>query len=100
LSGRTAVGDQECAQTLQARPGPVPVPIVPASHAGLELDAESGPVRAADLIGQLGDPNYIRKANALFHEFAEIGFANQLGYGSPDAGSQGGRPYHKRSSGS
>ena len=38
---------------------------------------------AADLIGQLGDPHYLRKANALFHEFAEIGIAQRLGYGSP-----------------
>src|SRR6476659_5587487 len=30
-------------------------------------------VRAADFIGQLGDPMYLRKANALFCEFEEIG---------------------------
>ena len=30
-------------------------------------------VRAADLIGQLGDPHYLRKANALYYEFEEIG---------------------------
>ncbi len=29
-------------------------------------------LRAADLIGQLGDPNCLRKANALFYEFEEI----------------------------
>jgi len=40
-------------------------------------------VRAADLIGQLGDPHYLRKANALFHEFEEIGMNAQLGYTSP-----------------
>jgi hypothetical protein len=50
---------------------------------GTELDRETGLVRAADLIGQLGDPNYLRKVNALFHEFAEIGLASQLGYTSP-----------------
>ena len=32
-------------------------------------------LRAADLIGQLGDPNYMRKANALFYEFEEIGLS-------------------------
>jgi hypothetical protein len=32
-----------------------------------ELDSETGLVRAADLIGQLGDPRYLRKVNALFH---------------------------------
>ncbi|MGB6912606.1 MAG: HD domain-containing protein, partial [Pseudolabrys sp.] len=29
-------------------------------------------VRAADLIGQLGDPHYLRKANALYYEFEEV----------------------------
>ncbi len=38
---------------------------------------------AADFIGQLGDPNYIRKANALYHEFEEVGINRQLGYESP-----------------
>lgn len=40
-------------------------------------------VQAADLIGQLGDPMYSRKANALYHEFEEIGMNRQLGYSSP-----------------
>jgi hypothetical protein len=40
-------------------------------------------VRAADLIGQLGDPQYLRKANALFYEFEEVGMNRQLGYASP-----------------
>ncbi|WP_201839316.1 metal-dependent phosphohydrolase [Microvirga zambiensis] len=40
-------------------------------------------VQAADLIGQLGDPLYLKKANALFHEFEEIGLNQQLGYSSP-----------------
>ena len=40
-------------------------------------------VQAADLIGQLGDPLYPRKANALFFEFEEVGFNRQLGYSSP-----------------
>jgi hypothetical protein len=38
-----------------------------------------GLVRAADLIGQLGDPNRLRKCPALFYEFQEIG----LGYKTP-----------------
>jgi hypothetical protein len=29
-------------------------------------------VRAADFIGQLGDPHYLRKANALYYEFEEV----------------------------
>jgi hypothetical protein len=56
---------------------------VPAPNKDVELDAETGLVRAADLIRQLGDPNYIRKANAIFQEFAEIGLTRQLGYASP-----------------
>ena len=40
-------------------------------------------MRAADFIGQLGDPNYLRKANALYHEFEEVGINRQLGYDSP-----------------
>ena len=39
-------------------------------------------VRAADLIGQLGDPAYLRKAFALFCEFRETGIDVKLGYTS------------------
>jgi hypothetical protein len=47
-------------------------------------DVEEGSlVRAADLIGQLGDPHYLRKANALYYEFEEVGMNKQLGYASP-----------------
>jgi hypothetical protein len=48
-----------------------------------EIDEEAALLRAADLIGQLGDPNYIRKANALYLEFEESGLNRQLGYSSP-----------------
>jgi hypothetical protein len=48
-----------------------------------KLHEEASILRAADFIGQLGDPNYIRKANALFYEFEEVGMNRQLGYGSP-----------------
>jgi len=50
---------------------------------GQEYDAEASLLRAADFIGQLGDPNYIRKANALYYEFEEVGINRQLGYDSP-----------------
>jgi hypothetical protein len=52
-------------------------------RADQECDEEASIVRAADFIGQLGDPNYLRKANALYHEFEEIGMNRQLGYESP-----------------
>ena len=50
---------------------------------GQAFDEEASIVRAADFIGQLGDPNYLRKANALYHEFEEVGINRQLGYESP-----------------
>ncbi|HSA79541.1 MAG TPA: hypothetical protein VLE23_01880 [Geminicoccaceae bacterium] len=56
---------------------------VPADNDHAETDTEAGLVRAADLIGQLADPFYPRKLNALYHEFAETGVAERLGYGSP-----------------
>jgi hypothetical protein len=37
-------------------------------------------LRAADMIGQLGDPHYLRKTNALYYEFEEVGMNRQLGY--------------------
>src|SRR6266849_7403035 len=48
-----------------------------------DVDEEGALLRAADLIGQLGDPHYLRKANALYYEFEEAGLNRQLGYGSP-----------------
>jgi hypothetical protein len=48
-----------------------------------EVDEYGALLRGADLIGQLGDPHYLRKANALYHEFEEIGLNRQLGYESP-----------------
>ena len=56
----------------------------PSSLSNDSSDNEEGMlVRAADLIGQLGDPHYLRKANALYYEFEEIGMNKQLGYDSP-----------------
>ena len=49
-----------------------------------DLDEEEGLLlRAADLIGQLGDPNYMKKSNALFYEFEETGLNKSLGYATP-----------------
>lgn len=50
---------------------------------GQQWDVEASIIRAADFIGQLGDPNYHRKTNALYHEFEEVGVNRQLGYDSP-----------------
>ena len=49
-----------------------------------DQDNEEGSLaRAANLIGQLGDPHYLQKANALYCEFEEVGMNKQLGYASP-----------------
>jgi hypothetical protein len=53
---------------------------VPDSEDHNQTNTEAGLVRAADLIGQLGDPHYLRKANHLYQEFRETGVADQLGY--------------------
>jgi hypothetical protein len=56
----------------------------PPSPGADDSDSEEGTlVRAADLIGQLGDPHYLRKSNALYYEFEEVGMNKQLGYASP-----------------
>lgn len=58
-------------------------PYVP-SASDDDLNEEEGLLlRAADLIGQLGDPNYLKKANALFYEFEETGLNKTLGYETP-----------------
>jgi hypothetical protein len=48
-----------------------------------ETGSFAGLVRAADFIGQLGDPNYLRKIPALFYEFEETGENKRIGYTSP-----------------
>jgi hypothetical protein len=70
---------ERIAQAVELTRFPVPV-----DEDHLETDTEAGLVRAADLIGQLGDPYYPRKCVALFYEFEEIGTNKQRGYSSPD----------------
>ncbi|MEA5577749.1 Npun_R2479 family HD domain-containing metalloprotein [Anabaena sp. UHCC 0451] len=43
----------------------------------------AGLVRAADLIGQLSDPRYLKKITSLFYEFEETGINAALGYKNP-----------------
>ncbi|MEL7252731.1 MAG: metal-dependent phosphohydrolase [Pseudomonadota bacterium] len=57
-----------------------PVPDDPAYQ---DTESEPALVRAADLIGQMADPFYHRKINALFHEFEETGANEKLGYDNP-----------------
>jgi hypothetical protein len=70
--------EQRIAQAIEGTRFPPGDPIEGGQHG-----EEASIVRAADLIGQLGDPNYIRKANALYYEFEEVGMNRQLGYESP-----------------
>lgn len=56
---------------------------VPDDLAYADTESEPALVRAADLIGQIGDPFYHRKIGGLYQEFAETGFAEQMGYKSP-----------------
>ncbi len=46
-------------------------------------------IRAADFIGQLGDPRYLRKIPALFYEFEEVGANERIGYRHPGDMRQG-----------
>ena len=59
------------------------VPYAPAPSNDDLHDEEGLLLRAADLIGQLGDPNYMKKSNALFYEFEEIGLNKTMGYETP-----------------
>jgi hypothetical protein len=43
-----------------------------------------GLVRASDFIGQLGDPDYLRKIPSLFYDFEETGTNMKLGYKNPE----------------
>ncbi|MEO1397252.1 MAG: metal-dependent phosphohydrolase [Pseudomonadota bacterium] len=56
---------------------------IPQNEVHQSTTSEGALVRAADLIGQMGDPFYHRKSNALYAEFLECGVVDQLGYESP-----------------
>src|SRR3954447_2038800 len=56
---------------------------VPDDEDHAATNTEAGLVRAGDLIGQLGDPFYLRKLNALYYEFVKIGIHKKLGYSNP-----------------
>jgi len=56
---------------------------VPEGDQYKDTNGYPGLVRAADLIGQLGDPNRLLRCPALFYEFQEIGLNEKLGYKNP-----------------
>ena len=55
---------------------------VPKDEQHAPTDDFPGLLRAADLIGQLADINYLRKTSALFTEFRETGMSDVLKYNS------------------
>src|SRR6201987_1690653 len=78
IEGIAQLDKERIARAIEGTRFPVTIP-----SEDEECDEEAALLRAADLIGQLGDPHYIRKANALYHEFEEAGLNRQLGYESP-----------------
>lgn len=72
------IDEERIAAAIELTRFPVPDD---ADHAGTDTDA--GLVRAGDLIGQLADPRYPCKLNALYQEFVETGACEKLGYSSP-----------------
>ncbi|KAB8321212.1 metal-dependent phosphohydrolase [Tolypothrix campylonemoides VB511288] len=56
---------------------------VPAAEDHQDTNNFAGLVRAADLIGQLSDPRYLKKITSLFYEFEETGTNRVLGYQTP-----------------
>ena len=57
---------------------------VPDDAAHRDTAGFAGLVRAADFIGQLGDPDYLRKIPALYYEFEQSGANAAMGYTCPD----------------
>lgn len=58
-------------------------PVPDGSDAG-ENTTAPGLVRAADLIGQMADPDYLRKLAALYYEFDETGTNRDVNAASPE----------------
>ncbi|MFT6014393.1 MAG: hypothetical protein ACI809_000144 [Candidatus Azotimanducaceae bacterium] len=53
---------------------------VPSEEDHQASDHYPGLLRAADLIGQLADPQYMRRISVLYQEFRETGEAAKMGY--------------------
>lgn len=75
FGGHQLIDDDVIRGSLERTRFPVPADTDP------DFDATFADlVRAADLIGQLGDPRYLQKLHALFYEFQETGSAQELGF--------------------
>jgi hypothetical protein len=53
---------------------------VPAGESYIDTVYYPGLLRAADIIGEFGDPRYLNKVSALFYEYEETGLNQSLGY--------------------
>ena len=78
FAGHRSLDSERIARAIELTRFPVP-----GDDDHKETATEAGLVRAADLIGQLSDPNYLSKLNALFHELKETGAAAAMGVESP-----------------
>ncbi len=78
FAGSDVIDPERIAQAIEYTRFPVPD-----DPAYAHDETEPALVRAADLIGQIADPHYLRKMSRLYQEFEENGFADELGYRSP-----------------
>lgn len=76
--GAPAIDVNRIAQCIEMTRFPVPK-----GESHRDTTGFGGLVRGADFVGQLGDPNYLRKLPALFYEFEEIGINARHGYTVP-----------------
>jgi len=79
FAGHDAIDPETIARNIENTRFPVPSDADPR-----ENEDYPGLVRAADLIGQMADPNYPRKLAALFYEFEETGANQRIGYETPE----------------
>jgi hypothetical protein len=77
FAGSELIDEERIARSIEYTRFPVPN-----DPAYADTGSEPALVRAADLIGQMGDPFYHRKIGGLYQEFVETGLAKQLGYSS------------------
>ena len=79
FSGHSLIDVERLKHYIEPTRFPVPHP----DEDGIDGGGFPSIVRAADLIGQLSDPRYLKKIPALFFEFQETGITGKLGYANP-----------------
>ena len=79
FDGHALIDTEVIRTSLERTQFPVPAESDAASDA-----TSADLVRAADLIGQLGDPRYLQKLHALYYEFEETGAAATMGFKGTD----------------